>query len=90
MLFSPNLKVDILSKDEEVPGRLLDVRANIRIFLFLFVNIYASNNGADRVQFFSKLGHILKQQQDGDVIVFGGALDTRPEEKSLIHSQQWV
>ncbi len=34
MLFSPNLKDDILSKDEEVPGRLLDVRANIRVFYF--------------------------------------------------------
>lgn len=66
------LKVKILSKNEDVPGRLLVVRAEIRIFFFLFVNIYAPNSGADRVQFFTKLGNILKQQQDGDVIVLGG------------------
>lgn len=64
---------NILSKHEVVSGRLLIVRAEIRNFHFLFVNIYAPNIGEDRVQFFFiKLKHFLKQQQDGDVIVLGG------------------
>lgn len=36
------------------------------------MNVYAPNTGTDRVQFFTKLEHILKQQRDGDVIVLGG------------------
>lgn len=72
VLFSPVLKTKILSEHEVVPGRLLAVRAEIRNLKFLFVNIYAPNIGEDRVQFFIKLEHFLKQQQDGDVIVLGG------------------
>lgn len=49
----------------------------IRNLHFLFVNIYASNIGEDGVQFFNKLEHFLKQQQDGDVIVLGGDLHFR-------------
>ncbi len=72
VLFSPALKVNILSKIEIEPGRLVAVRAEIRNLSFLFVNIYAPNSGADRLQLFVKLEHFLKQQQDGDFIILGG------------------
>lgn len=52
MLFSPVLKTKILSKHEVVSGRLLVVRAEIRNFHVLYVNIYAPNIGEERVQFF--------------------------------------
>ncbi len=55
VLFSPALKVNILSKTEIEPGRLVAVRAEIRNLSFLFVNIYAPNSGADRLQLFVKL-----------------------------------
>lgn len=52
VLFSPSLKVNILSKTELEPGRFLIVKAEINNFKFLFVNIYAPNVGAERKDFF--------------------------------------
>lgn len=45
--------------------RLVAVRAEISNLSFWFINIYAPNNGTDRL-------HFLKQQQDGDFIILGG------------------
>ncbi len=70
VLFSPALKVKILSKTEIEPGRLVAVSAEIRKLSFLFVNIYAPNSGADRLQLFVKIKHFLKQQQDGDSVIY--------------------
>lgn len=72
VLFSPTLKVKVLSKKEEIPGRLLVIRAEIMGFFFFFVNVYAPNGGADRIQFFTKLEHIFKQQHEGDIAILGG------------------
>ncbi len=59
VLFSPALKVNILSKTEIEPGRLVAVRAEIRNLSFLFVNIYAPNSRAERLQLFVKLEHFF-------------------------------
>jgi len=72
VLFSPGIKAKIISKKELQPGRCLIVRAEISNLVFLFVNIYAPNIGADRVQLFKKIDFFLKQQQDDDFIVMGG------------------
>lgn len=55
VLFSPALKVKVVMKTEIAPGRLVDVRAEISDLSFLFVNIYAPNSGAHRLQLFVKL-----------------------------------
>lgn len=52
VMFSPVIKAKIISKKELQLGRCLIVRAEIINFQFLFVNIYAPNIGADRVQLF--------------------------------------
>lgn len=72
VLFSPNVNVKILMKNELEPGRLMAVRAEINNFSFLFINIYAPNTGADRLQLFVKLEQFLKLQQTGDFIILGG------------------
>lgn len=83
VLFSPETKAKIISKKELQPGRCLIARAEISNLHFLFVNIYASNIGADRVQLFKKLGLFLKQQQDDDFIIIGGDWNC-----TLNHSRQ--
>lgn len=72
VLFSPTLNVKILSKQEVVPGRFLIVKAEISNLNFLFVNIYASNVGAERKLFFAKLESIIKEESDDFFIVVGG------------------
>lgn len=62
VLFSPivKLKVKILSKNEVDPGNLLIVKAEISNLIFLFVNIYVPNIGAERIRLFTKLEDFLK------------------------------
>lgn len=72
VLFSPTIKAKVLSKTEMEPGRCLIVEAEIGSFKFLFVNIYAPNVGAERIQFFTKLENLIKEQNDDVFIVFGG------------------
>lgn len=72
VLFSPNVNLKFLKKNELEPGRLMAVRAEINNFSFLFINIYAPNTGADRLQLFVKLEQFLKLQQTGDFIILGG------------------
>jgi len=70
--FSPSVKANILSKNEVEPGRCLIVKAEICNFIFLFVNIYAPNVGADRLTFFAQLESIIKEEKDYVFIVVGG------------------
>ena len=51
-LFSLGLGAKIISNTEPVPGRLLVVNASIRGQVFVFMNVYAPNGGADRLRFF--------------------------------------
>lgn len=72
VLFSPSVKAKILSKNEVEPGRCLIVKAEICNFIFLFVNIYAPNVGAERLTFFTRLENIIKEEKDDVFIVVGG------------------
>lgn len=54
-----------------VKGRLLIVRAEIEDSVFCFVNIYAPNNGIERIGFYTLLkDELLKYHQDH--IIIGG------------------
>lgn len=72
ILFSPTVKTKFLSINEIIAGRLLVVNAEICNLNFLFVNIYAPNVGAERVDFFNKLDSIFIGQKDDVFIVVGG------------------
>jgi len=71
VIFSPIVKFKILSKNEVDPLRLLIVRAEIDNLIFLFVNIYAPNIGAERIRLFTELEDFLRQNE-GDLIILGG------------------
>lgn len=52
ILFSKKLNVNILSVDEIVKGRALLSKVEIEGITFVLINVYAPNNGLERVVFF--------------------------------------
>ncbi len=72
VLFSPSVKVNVLTKNEVEPGRFLMVKAEISHFKFLFVNIYAPNVGAERSLLFKKFENLVKEENEDVFIVVGG------------------
>lgn len=71
VLFKSTVNVTILSNIEIVKGRLQIVRARINNSTFCFVNIYAPNQGTERLAFFSLLKtELIKYHQDQ--LVIGG------------------
>lgn len=72
VLFSPGLDVSILSSTEVETGRALVVRASIAGIIFVFVNVYAPNQGPLRTDLFLKLKDVLRQYNQDECIVMGG------------------
>ena len=65
VLLRKNANVTILSSTEVVKGRLLNVRAEIDSSVLCFINIYAPNQGTERVGFFTLLkNEVRKYHQD--------------------------
>ncbi len=71
VLFSPTVKVKVLSKNEVEPGRFLMVKVEISNFKYLFVNIYVPNFGAERSLLFKKFENLFKEENE-DVFIVGG------------------
>ncbi len=71
ILFKTKTNATILTCTEKVKGRLLIVRAKIEDSVFCFVNIYAPNNGAERVVFYNLLKEELANYHQ-DKIIIGG------------------
>ena len=71
VLFSAGLNVKILSTEEIVKGRALAVRAEIESCIFVFVNVYAPNNGTDRAVLFNTLGNALAQYNQDHIVASG-------------------
>ena len=55
VLFPPSLKIKIISKKEIVKGRAVMVKVEIEDNILFFLNIYAPNNGQERLQFCTHL-----------------------------------
>ena len=72
VLFAPGLDVDIISSTEIVTGRALLVRASIEGITFVFINIYAPNQGVHRTDIFHKLRDVLRQCDQNECVVVGG------------------
>lgn len=71
ILFREAGSESILSCTEVVKGRLLVVRAAIEGSVYCFVNVYAPNNGAERVRFYTQLQNELMLHQQEYIIVGG-------------------
>ncbi len=72
LLFSPERKVSIEKTEEFIKGRLVLVKTIIEGMTLYFINVYAPNVGHERLQFFSILTNVLRQDfSDGDIIIGG-------------------
>lgn len=71
ILFSRDLRVNVLKKEEPVNGILVVVKADIDGVIFYFVNAYAPNVGHERLIFFSMLRNALMFCADGNIIMGG-------------------
>ena len=69
VLFSDKLNVNIISKVELVKGRVAVVRAEIKGSVLCLVNVYAPNQGSERITLFNKLKDELGKNQDLKIIV---------------------
>ena len=56
-------------------GRALVVRAEIQGLSFCFINIYAPNQGSDRLDIFQKIKDFLKQCYQSHCVVMGEDCD---------------
>ena len=72
ILFSQHLHLSNISACEVEQGRFQIVQVTIRDMPFVFINVYAYNSGADRINLFHKLNDKLKQLNSSSVIVVGG------------------
>lgn len=72
VLFTPGLDVNIISSTEMVKGRALVVRATIQSVPFVFINIYAPNQGSHRTDVFHQLRDVLQQCDQNQCVVMGG------------------
>lgn len=61
-----------MSTCEIEKGRALALQVEIMGLSFVFINIYAPNNGADRIRFFRKVNESLKDFDKGTILVLGG------------------
>lgn len=73
ILFSKTIDITNVSVNEIERGRILAVQTSINGLVFVFINIYASNNGAERIHGFKKLFNYLKQSCDENTwLILGG------------------
>lgn len=72
ILFSKNLNLKILSTEEIEKGRVLMVAGEINDLKVIFINVYAPNNGSDRVEVFRKLQSALRKCDNDSCIIMGG------------------
>ncbi len=72
IFFSSTIRVDIISTEEPVKGRLLVVKAQIQGLLVFLINIYAPTVGQERILFFYLLNETLKKcSSEGCVVIDG-------------------
>ena len=53
-------------------GRAVAVKAETQGFIFCFINVYAPNQGPDRLDLFQKLSAFIKQCSQDEVLVMAG------------------
>jgi len=72
ILFKKGLNVNILNIEEIEKGRVLLLKIQYGEHVFVLVNVYAPNNGVERVRVFDKLDKALHNFDDDTWLVLGG------------------
>jgi len=58
--------------DEVIKGRLLLTKVEVGGMVFVLMNVYAPNNGSERIDFFMKMTRLIKTIDSNVCIVVGG------------------
>ena len=87
ILLTPNSNAEILSTNEVINGRLLHAHVRVNGDPIHFINMYAPNNGNERLQVFLKLKQLLNDLND-DPVILGGDFNCTIEPKIDRTSQQ--
>lgn len=72
ILFSKSLNLKIVSTEEIEKCRVLMVIEEINELKIIFINVYAPNNGSDRVELFRKLQNAIRKCDNDSCIIMGG------------------
>lgn len=72
ILISSRLKVNVTRSIEIEQGRVIMIQAEIERQHFLFLNVYASNKGSERVKTFYKIKDAVTQHGNNHIVVMGG------------------
>lgn len=72
ILFSKEMNVNILVVEEIVKGRILLVKMEYEGSVFILINVYAPNNGPERVKYFLKLRNAIQKIDDNVCTIIGG------------------
>ncbi len=72
ILFKKGLSVNILYTEEIVKGRVLLLKIEYGEHVFVLMNVYAPNNGLERIRVFDQLHKALQKFDDNIWLVLGG------------------
>ncbi len=72
ILFSKEINVNILAVEEIVKGRILLLKMEYEGSVFVLINVYAPNNGPERLRYFLKLRNAIQKIDDNVVTIIGG------------------
>lgn len=72
ILFSKEMNVNILVVEEIVKGRILLLKMEYEGSVFVLINVYAPNNGPERVRCFLKLRSAFQKIDDNVCTIIGG------------------
>lgn len=72
ILFSKEMNVNILAIEEIVKGRILMLNIEYEGSVFVLINVYAPNNGYERVSNFFKLRSAIQKIDDNVCTIIGG------------------
>ncbi|CAM2106516.1 unnamed protein product [Caretta caretta] len=78
ILFSPDLRPEVLGVAEAVPGHLLHLRVHIEGLVVNLVNVYALTSGLERLQFYQQVFAFLGTLDLNECLVLGWDLRTPP------------
>jgi len=72
VLFAKHFTPVLFEVKQEVPGRLIAIRAQFKKISVVFINVYAPTNGPERVCFFNNLNGVLQNCNSDEYLFLCG------------------
>ncbi|CAM2105799.1 unnamed protein product [Caretta caretta] len=88
ILFSPDLRPEVLGVAEAMLGCLLHLRVRIEGLVVNLINIYAPTSGPERLQFYQWASAFLGTLDSHECLVLGGDFNTTLKEQDRLGTEQ--